>query len=163
MKISITIFLVIFFSNLCAQNGVVGHYRNYFGGDLYIESDSTFKYTWHFDLVGSWSQGKWTRTKDTLYFVMIPVYDSVMFYLDGGRTVDSLVLSDDEKPERINLNMNALPARRQNMEPYPAKMVFKQNRLYEINKKGKLVKKQIHGFGSKKKWPPWFERVKTFP
>jgi len=65
--------------SLNAQNKVAGHYSNYFGGSLNIAPDSTFKYSWHFDLQGSWTKGKWRITKDTVYFDMIPVYDTVSY------------------------------------------------------------------------------------
>ena len=49
------------------QSKLVGKYKDYFGNTIEIKNDSTFYYTWRFDLMYSWSQGKWTVANDTVY------------------------------------------------------------------------------------------------
>ena len=46
--------------------------------------------------------------KDTIFFSMIPVYDTVRQDLRNREIIDSLVLSVDEKPERIILELSVL-------------------------------------------------------
>ncbi|HEV3252626.1 MAG TPA: hypothetical protein VGZ71_16820 [Puia sp.] len=161
MKTASFLYFIVVCASLNAQSIVAGHYRNYFGGSVNIAPDSTFKYSWHFDLQGSWTKGRWRMTKDTVYFTMIPVYDTISHTIKNGEIGDSLVLSVDEIPERITLNLNALYSGGQNIQPYPTKLLYRKNRLYEIDKLGKLNKKWRRGFWSKKKWPPWFARVIT--
>ena len=159
MKALLTLYFIVVYAHLNAQSKVAGHYRNYSGGSVNIETDSTFKYTWHFDLQGSWTKGIWRMTKDTIYFTMIPVYDTVRQTLKNGKIGDSLILSIDEKPERITLDLNVLYSGGQNIQPCPTKLLLRKNRLYEIDTNGKPYKKWRRGFGNKKKWPPWFIRI----
>jgi hypothetical protein len=100
-------------------------------------------------------------TKDTVYFTMIPVYDTLSHAVKNGEIRDSLILSVNEIPERITVDLQGLSSGGQNIEPYPTKLLYRKNRLYEIDNLGKLNKKWRRGFWSKKKWPPWFERAKT--
>ncbi|HVU57551.1 MAG TPA: hypothetical protein VHD83_20955 [Puia sp.] len=159
MKALLTLYFIIAYAHLNAQSEVAGHYRNYFGESMNIRTDSTFKYSWHFDLQGSWTNGEWRKTKDTIYFTMIPVYDTVRQTLKNGEIRDSLILSIDEKPERITVDLNVLYSGGQNIQPYPTKLLYRKNRLYEIDKNGKPYTKWRRGFWNKKKWPPWFIRV----
>jgi hypothetical protein len=161
MKASMTLLFILVCAQLNAQPGVAGSYHDYFGGSLNINQDSTFKYSWDFDLLGSWTKGKWRVANDTVYFSMIPVYDTVRQYLSNGEIIDSLVLSVDEKSERITLDLNILNSGGQNVHPYPERLLYRRNRLYGIDIHGKLYKKWSRGFWSKKKWPPWFVRTTT--
>lgn len=159
MKTPLTFLLILVCTHLNAQSGVTGHYQDYFGGALNIDADSTFKYSWSFDLMASWTKGKWTKTKDTLFFIMIPVYDTVRQTLKNGEVVDSLVLSRDEIPERITLDPNVLYSGGQNIRPFPTKLLYKKKRLYEIDKNGKPYKKWRRGVWSTHKWPLWFKKT----
>jgi hypothetical protein len=50
----------------------------------------------------------------------------------------------------------------QNFEPYPQKLLCRKNRLYVIDNHGKVDKKWKRGFGSAKKFPPYFVKI-TMP
>ena len=158
MKILTTIFLLTLSFSLFAQDKIVGHYRDYFGSRIQINTDNTFKYTWHFDLSGSWTKGTWSLKNDTIYFHMIPTYDTISYKNNDGTSADKIILSVDETPERLTPDQFAglgLSSGGQNIQPYPEKLFFKRQKLYNI-KNGKLVKKKIKGFWTKKKWRPWF-------
>lgn len=158
MKIlTITVMLALPF-NLFAQDNIVGRYRDYFGTRLYLNADSTFKYTWNFDGLSSWTKGTWTLRGHTVYFNMVPTYDTVGISKRSEPTVDSLILSEDEVPERFTqLQLAALPfsVGGQNRQTYPEKLVLKKGRLYKL-RNGKLVTKKQRGLGSSEKWEPWY-------
>jgi hypothetical protein len=89
---------------------------------------------------------------------MIPTYDTISYKNNGGTSTNKLVLSVDETPERLTpeqLLSRGLSSGGQNLQNYPDKLFFKSQRLYNI-KNGKLIKKKIKGFWTKKKWRPWF-------
>ena len=155
--LTITLLLTFPFS-LFAQDKIVGRYRNYFGSRIQLKADSTFKYTWHFDMSGSWTKGTWFIKNDTVYFHMIPMYDTLSYSTPQGLNVDSLILSTDEKAERFTQEQYAgmgLSSGGQNRMTYPVKMFYKDERLYNI-KNQKLVKKKQRGFWSKQKYIPWY-------
>ena len=155
--LTITLLLTLSF-DLLAQNKIVGHYRDYFGSRIQLNADNTFRYTWNFDMSGSWTKGTWTLNGDTVYFHMVPTYDTLMQTSTSGITSDTFILSTDEISERITQEQYAgmgLSSGGQNRTSYPEKLFFKRQKLYEV-KNGKLVKKKIKGFWTKKKWSPWF-------
>ena len=88
MKILIAIFFLTLSFKLIAQDKIVGHYRNHFGRTIQLNADSTFEYTWHFDMEGSWTKGKWSINNETIYFHMIPVYDRVGYKNNDGTSID---------------------------------------------------------------------------
>jgi len=77
MKILIIAILLSISFSLFAQKIMAGRYRDYFGSRIELNVDSTFKYTWNFDLSASWTKGTWTLVGDTVYFQMIPTYDTL--------------------------------------------------------------------------------------
>lgn len=146
---------------LIAQNHslkLVGKYQDYFGNNIEIRSDSTFSYSWHFDLEASWSKGTWSIKNDTVYFKTIPINDTLRYKNNDGKFVDSLVLSDEEKPKLITTpnTIGMLSSGGQNRQPCPDKLFYRKDKLFDINKDGKLITKKIRGFWSKKKWDPWY-------
>ena len=158
MKILTIILLLTLSLDLLAQDKIVGRYRNYFGSRIQLNVDNTFKYTWNFDMAGSWTKGTWTLSCDTVYFHMVPTYDTLMQTSTNGRTSDTFILSTDEVSNRITQEQYAgivLSSGGQNRTSYPEQLVFKRKKLYEV-KNGKLVKKKNKGFWTKKKWSPWF-------
>ena len=166
MKIVLSIFLWVTGCQLNAQGKVVGYYRNYFGGNLDLYADSTFHYFWRFDLMGSWTNGIWKTNNDTIYLAMIPVYDTLTYLNKNNKFTDSLLLALDEKPRRISMEEAAkeaiiLYSGHQNMEPYPTRLLYRKNRLYQIDNNQKLSKKWEKGFSTGKKFPPWFERTSS--
>ena len=114
MKI-LTIILLLSLS-LCstAQDKVIGCYRDYFGNRIQLYADNTFKYTWNFDLSASWTKGVWTQKNDTVFFRMVPTYDTLSHLNSNNFTVDTLILSDDEIPENDETGMNG-----KNVIPFP--------------------------------------------
>ena len=149
-----------------AQKNVLGHYKDYFGNNIELNADSTFKYTFHFDLSGSWTKGTWSLKNDTVYFQMIPTYDTISYKNKDGTFADKLILSVDEKPERITVrqNTNGLPELNsdaglvsggQNFQGYPRKLFFKNGRLYKIDK-GQIVVKKQNALWINKKFVPWY-------
>jgi hypothetical protein len=158
MKILTFAFLLSLSIGLIAQDKVVGRYRDYFGSRIQLNADNTFKYTWHFDMVGSWTKGTWALKGDTVYFYMVPTYDTLKFATVSNMTVDSLILSTDEIPERFTQEQYAamlLSSGGQNRMDYPDKLLFRKGRLYKI-KNGRLIVKKQKGIGSSKKWLPWY-------
>lgn len=169
------------FVNALAQKKITGNYRDYFGSRIFLYSDSTFKYTWHFDMQSSWTKGIWGIKEDTVYFKMLPVYDTILIKDSHGISKDSLILSQDENPERIfaesahstSVNLQStelipkiyvdnpsllLSSGGQNKNLYIDKLIFKRGKLYCIVN-GKPYKKKEKGVWSKKKWPTWYIKV----
>jgi hypothetical protein len=95
MKQSLIIPLITISLNLSAQNKIIGNYRDNFRHHISINKDSTFKNQWIFDVYNYWAKGKWIIEKDTIYFNIIPVFDTLEY------KNDSLILSIDEFPERM--------------------------------------------------------------
>jgi len=103
MNLAYTFLIVLFTGSVSLhQNKVSGTYSNAFGEKIIFYEDSTFKYTWNFDLMGSWTKGKWKVQDKKLLLEIIPIYDTLI-YLDANQSlVRSLTLSDNEKPEMIS-------------------------------------------------------------
>ena len=158
MKILIIAILLSISFSLFAQKIMAGRYRDYFGSRIELNVDSTFKYTWNFDLSASWTKGTWTLVGDTVYFQMIPTYDTLSQTNANGSTSDTLILSADEISERFTQTQfvaTLLSSGGQNRRNYPDKLFFRKGRLYEIQN-GKLVTKKQKGFLTTQKWDPWF-------
>jgi hypothetical protein len=138
-----------------AQNKVIGRYRDHFGNRIQLSADSTFKYTWNFDMAASWTKGTWTLKKDTVIFQVVPIYDTVTY---NNLRADTLILSDDETSDRIIPIRSvtiALSGGGQNRISNPSKLLFKKGRLYKIQNESLVVKRQ-KGFGTSKKLNPWY-------
>ncbi len=158
MKILIITALLNLSLGLFAQKNIVGRYRDYFGSRIELNVDSTFKYTWNFDMAASWTKGTWSFKNDTVYFHMIPTYDTVSYKNNNGYSADKLILSVDEIAERMTPEQYTgmgLSSGGQNIQPWPEKLFFKKQKLFAI-KDGKLVKKKVRRFWTKKKRRPWY-------
>ena len=158
MKILTIAFLLTLPLGLCAQDKIVGRYRDYFGNRIQLNADNTFKFTWNFDLASSWTKGTWLLKNDTVFFHMVPTYDTLRYTSRNNLIVDTLIFSDDEIPERITPIQSAataLSSGGQNRMTYPDKLLFRKERLYKIQK-GNLVIKKQKGFWTGKMWVPWF-------
>jgi hypothetical protein len=104
----------------------------------------------------TWTKGTWTAYKDTIYFKMVPVYDTIRHTGSNGQTLDSLQLSDDEMPELLNPQPTGyFSGQGQNREPYPEKLFFRKDRLYNIDS-GKLIRKKVRSLRRGKKYAPWY-------
>lgn len=172
----LTIILFFFTSlSLTAQKNLTGPYRDYFGTRIILYPDSTFKYTSHFDMQASWTKGIWKLKGNTIYFTMVPVYDTITKITSNGITTDSLILSLDETPERFlapritSVDIKTVPDLKiyqanigtllssggQNERFYLDKLIVKKGRLYTIVD-GKSFAKKVKGIGTNKKWPTWY-------
>jgi len=143
--------------DLLAQKEVTGKYIDHFANEIVIKDNNTFGYKFDFDLIHNWAEGTWTSNGDTLYFRVIPVYDTMsVLSIDGGFG-DSLVLSADQNTERISEAdhiKNFISSGAQIPLPF-SRLFFKKDRLYII-KNGKLLRKRQRASWQRKKWHPWF-------
>jgi hypothetical protein len=158
MRCFTVIFLICCFERATAQNKLAGSYRNPFGSNIQINPNNTFYYTWNFDMQGSWTRGTWTSVNDTVFFKMIPIYDTLQ-KTNNNSSFDSLILSVDSVPERLIPGpasaVHYLSSGGQSIHPYPEKLFFKKERLYEV-KGGKLQRKKLKAFWINKKYNPWY-------
>ncbi|ETZ21824.1 hypothetical protein [Pedobacter sp. V48] len=155
IKVLMLIGVAIYPLRSLSQNELSGCYRVY-ANTIHINPDSTFRYIWRFDLIHEWATGRWSVENDTIYFKMIPVYDTLIYSDENGIKVTKVVLSDDEKQEIIAFPLSKYPFNpNESMDHqggyyYPKKLLFRNNKLYEINTKGKLIKKKYRGFMTRK-------------
>ena len=156
MKTISTFFLLITLSLLHYDDRIVGSYKNYFGGELKLYADNSFKFNWQFDMASNWTSGKWKCTNDTIYFQIIPVYDTLRL----KNKKDTLVLSFDDKPEMITENnysgINFIFPNHQNSERLSKKLFFREGKLIEIKKSGKLDLSKKKQFWSDEKYYTWY-------
>lgn len=161
MKLFFLILFSTFSLNLFSQ--VTGSYYNSFGSRITLNTDSTFKYNWNFDLASSWNIGKWKIKNDTIYLTPVIVYDTLKFKDEKHFLRDSLVLSLDEKTESITNDEYVsyqLVSGGQSRSDVPVKLFYRQNRLFEFTKESRLLKKKVKGFMTAKKVVPWYRKLK---
>ncbi len=157
MKSIIAILICCFISFDISAQGSTIEYNDYFGHKLILHQDSSFRFTWNFDLAASWSIGNWRISNDTIYLKVINVYDTLL--QPNG---DTLVLSMDEKPNRIDgqqFAISTLSGGGQNRVDVPSKLCYKGRRLFLMTKDGTLVRKKVYGMSRQKKYPPWYKLV----
>jgi hypothetical protein len=143
-----------------AQEPLVGRYKKiYLGEEIDVRNDSTFYYTWNGHMQSSWTKGTWTMKKDTIFFQMIGVYDTVSVKSITSTTQDSLVISLDTLPNRTVLRKDVLYAYGQNYRSYPKKLVWRKGRLYEINANGTLINRKVRGFMTNKRIAVWYQKL----
>ena len=161
MKIVIIANLLFLSFTSNSQIKIVGQYRDYFGNRILLNPDSTFKFSWRFDLAASWTKGIWSIKNDTILFHMIPIYDTLSIIDSNMKSVDTLVLSADETSERVNTaqNMkNVLQSGGQNRVAYPGKLLFRKGKLYKIQN-GRLVTNKQKSAWTSKEWNPWYFKI----
>jgi hypothetical protein len=133
---------------LIAQVIETGKYHDFFGSELILNQDSTYYYTYHFDLSSSWSIGKWSANKDTIYLKNIPIYDNLTYYDSvNNTTVDKKVLSGDEKSEQISINeavINEISGGGQNRYLNPIKLLSRKQKLFKINMDGHIMNRKVY-------------------
>ena len=130
------------------QDSIVGKYHNGFASSIEIKEDSTFNYNFHYDLVRRWSIGAWKLKHDTLILSVINVYDTIVY-----DSKIEIVLSSDDKPERMTDEMNFSNTWNQDTLNPPSKMVYRKGKLYLIGDNGKLITKKYSPQGGKKIHP----------
>ncbi len=162
MKIHFVLLILLSFFSSEKRKDFTGSYKNYFGGEVRLNPDSTFKYTWRFGLSSSWSNGTWSNRNDTIYFKMTPIYDTLRRKnVVGIEIQDSLVLSSDETSEIIDYDeylSSVLISGGQNRFQNPERLYFKKNRLLMISKEGNVLKAKKAIVGRKKKYRTWHFR-----
>ena len=162
---TITLIITILLSiQAKAQNEIIGEYSNHFGEKIILKTDSTFEFKWHFDLAGSWTIGKWKYEKGTIILEPTYIYDTLIVKdADENFVKDSLVFSIDSnsnKISQVDYALNLLSSGGQNKVPPPIKLFYKKNKLIVIGENGKLIKKKVRGFWTKKKYRPWYIKIK---
>lgn len=163
LKYFISIILTLnIWSNILAQR-ISGNYHNYFGSEIRFNSDSSFLYSWKFDISSSWTKGTWTFCKDTIYLTATSIYDTLYYKDAWGKYQTKQILSENEFSEKIidttNLLTNYSDSYVQNLQPIPNKLLWKRHKLYEILN-GKVKKVIRLSIWSKKKWPRYFVKTK---
>ena len=156
MRISLVFFIFIFSLQVKAQNNYLGEWNDYWGGSLNIKSDSTFNFTWAFDLIVKWSNGVWFIKNDTIFFKVIPIYDTLKY--SAGY---SLVLSEDKNSQVLVPNLTVeFSSNSQDSSRMPTKLFFHRDRLYIIGNRGELIKKKVKGWVGK--WHLWYLRKEKY-
>ena len=148
-------------------------YYNYFGCKLELLSDSSYSFSYHFDLSDSWSIGKWTISGDTLILTNTPIYDTLIAIdtiwtsqtpkIYSIRAKEELVLSSDDKSGKISIIeslTNSISGGGQNRLMPPNKLIIKNGKLYQLDKKGRLDRKKVEGILSKKKYKTYYIKEK---
>jgi hypothetical protein len=164
MKTITILIFFLFYIRIYSQNMLIGKYHDFFGSKLELNHDSTFLYTWDFDLMFSWTQGKWINNHDTIFFTAIPIYDTLRYYDDKLKiTHEKLVLSIDDKTDVINKEQfdknQEITNGGQNWRVMPKKLYFKNGKLFELNSQNKPIKKKFKGIWSKRKFVPWYVKI----
>lgn len=159
MKLSVIIFVLCVTLNTNAQRNYTGSYNNNFGCKIELKLDSTFEFQWHLDLSASWTTGLWTVNGDTVLLKAVLIYETLKKDTDG-HFVERLILSMDKRPEVLKQEFSGfLSSGGQNHYPVPTKLYYRRDRLYEISKAGKLVKKKQPEFWTKKHLNPWYVKI----
>lgn len=178
MKYLITIklcFLVLFAN---AQNKYYGQYSSY-GGTLTIDSNYTFEYSKPMGCMArGYIYGNWTQKNDTIYFIKVPVFDTVQLEKSNNFYIDSLVVSLDRKTERISKEQFAEYSEitgGQDTSLNIEKLFYKKDKLFFIKPNGKLnskrikkyngwpksLKSMIYRINHNKKYASWFTKQKS--
>ena len=79
---------------------MIGEYRAYYGHNLELKDDATFRYESRFDLASSWAVGQTKVSNRMVYLNLKNVYDTLTM---EGKS-DVLILSSDEKSNRIKID-----------------------------------------------------------
>ncbi len=155
MRLSIPI--VILLLCLSQDNYPRGTYNDHFGESIEFLPNNEFKFYYQFDLAASWSNGQWQVSNDTIYLKCVPILDTLELRDANNKFIkDTLVLSIDPKVDRISTDeyvITSLSAYGQNKISPPAKLLFKNKKLYRIGENGKIETKRRKQFltGKKKK------------
>ena len=130
-----------------SQINPVGRYENE-GGNIWINSDGTFKIIYHGDMSRAWAIGTWTMNKRNILLSFKPVYDTFTLKTKEG-LIDSLFLSDDFNSERYDENS---PKTEniwyviQSEKFFPKILQLKRDKLYIIENGRRLKKMRRSGY-----------------
>ena len=156
-----TIILLLLLLSMNQQINIVGKYKDHFGSQIVLNSDSTFHWSYLMDGVYFWAKGNWELNYDTLYLNPIPIYDTLR--ISGFK--DTLVKAFNEIPRlRIEDYFDSLIWANDFLCPQQdveRKLYYKDNKLIKFDKEGNLItKKETHPlYRTKSLYDPWFEKV----
>ena len=162
MRIIQTILILLMTIMCFGQDKIIGIYSDRFSESIELKADSTFIHNYRFDLSSSWTVGKWKFSNDTLYLKTELVLDTLYtITVENKITKDSLVLSSDLKPNRIDIQeyaLNSISGGGQNRVKPPNKLYYKRKRLYRINENRTLDLRKLKAFWSDKKYKTYFTK-----
>lgn len=157
MRLTTILLLTLIYFSAPGQR-LIGKYNAYYGHSLELNSDSTFKYEWRFDMTRKWAIGRWSCTDKIVNLNFITIYDT----LNRQGRPDSLVLSGDEKSTKISQNEFAIiliGAGGQNHDGITNRLALRRRKLYQMDDSGKIITKKYPGIWTKKKKSTRFFRV----
>jgi len=159
----IYIFLVLVKIECFSQEKPKQEYYDSFGERIELFTDSTFEFSWNFDLAGSWTIGNWQLLNDTIILKPILIMDTLTIRDSNNKILrDSLVLSTDENVDRIEMVeyiTGLISGGGQNRRQPPNKLFLKKEKLFRINDNGKLDKSRSKALLKKKKYKTYFKLV----
>ena len=131
MKIFFPILLIII---LCftKQENIAGKYVGAHKSIL-LNKDFTFQFVTNTDMSSRWAKGKWESRNDTIYFTVIPIYDTIRII--GQK--EKIYLSPDTEPN-LYTNSEQITRSRGSQTQKLNKLFYKKNILYEIDSTGNL-------------------------
>jgi hypothetical protein len=150
MRVSTILILTLFYLTASGQRSAE-KYQDYFGHTLILNSDSTFRFDWKFDLIHDWASGRWTVSGRKINLNFVDVRDT----LSRPDKPDSLVLSVDEKSNKINQEEFAqtrLVSGGQHKDRFVDKFYQRGKRLFPADKNGRPIKSRQRGIWPQKKW-----------
>jgi hypothetical protein len=136
----------------------VGKYNNNFGEQMILNADNSFNYSWGVDTGHGWANGHWYTKNDTIYFKVVPIYDTVRVV---GNKKDTLLLSQNNVPERIEVTeedfkyWDLYNLFGQNSS-IVSKLFYRDDKLFEIDEKGKLITQKKYFWWTSKYLDPWY-------
>ncbi len=133
----ISILLILCSLNTHGQN-VSGTYKDAYGYQLELKSDSTFFSSIGIDVVFFWQTGVWQQKGDIIYLTPVTINDTL--FCDYKLEI---ILSKDTIAERLTCeeaNMLLFYSGVQKDSLAPPILVIKNNRLYPIKNNGSLKK-----------------------
>lgn len=161
-----------------AQSKYLGKYTS-FRSEIIVDSNYTFEYSEPMGCMArGYIYGNWTQKNDTIYFIKVPVFDTVQFEKSNNIYYDSLVVSLDERVERISKEQFAEYFEitgGQDTSLNIEKLFYKKEKLFFIKPNGKLITQRIkkyHGWpkslnsmiyriNHNKRYASWFTKRKT--
>ena len=162
MRLTQIILILLIYNLTFGQEKYIGIYKSHFSESIELKTDSTFIHKWQFDLSSSWTTGKWKVKKDTIYLTTELIMDTLSIRNSANKIIkDSLVLSSDLKPKRIESNehiISQISSGGQNREKPPKKLFWQKDKLYRIKENGTLDLRKTKQFWTNKKYKTYFRK-----
>ncbi|WP_026704047.1 hypothetical protein [Flavobacterium soli] len=152
MKSFLSVFIIAIFCSI-QQKNICGSYRGAHKA-IVLNKDSTFFYNSGVDMYVSWASGKWKCSNDTIYFEVIPIYDTIRIVGEKER----VYRSTDRIANLFTNSEDVYSAFAYQLETLD-RMFYKKDRLYEVDNKGKLIKKKEKHSWYRETNNPWFEKI----